>query len=398
MQKLKTLILTVSHGAAHWRVADALRSALLQVSPTLHVEVVDAIALCAPWFRGYYNSYEILLKYCPPVWSWIESIQHQARSTGPKWIYRWGGEPLFRYIRRFDADVVIVTEVGACELAAMVKREMKAPFQLVAVPAGAEPPDQAWVQSEVDLYVVMPGDLAAQLQACGAPAEKIVPCGTPVDPAFASLPDRVTARAGLGMKDDVPLLLVLFGGTGFGRPDRIIRELDKLKQPFQAVFITGKNTLLEEKVRKLCGRRAHTRVLGWVDNMHEWMAAATLAVTKPGGLTIVEATNCGLPLVAFDPLPGAERRACELIEKWQVGYWVRDPNQLATTLARLLSIDEELREVRERALALARPNAARQAAEIILQLTDHHEPSAPGTPKTDLTACFDGSPPRIPVR
>ncbi len=368
MQKLKTLILTVSHGAAHWRVSDALRSAVLQVSPTSHVEVVDAVALCAPWFRGYYNSYEILLKYCPPLWSWIESIQHQARSTGPEWIYRRGGEPLFRYIRRFDANVVIVTEVGACELAAMVKRETKAPFQLVAVPAGVELADRAWVRPEVDLYVVMPGDLAAQLQACGAPAKKIAPCGIPVDPAFASLPDRVTARVRLGVENHVPLLLVLFGGTGFGRPARIIGELDKLKQPFQAVFITGKNAALEEEIRQRCARRPCYRVLGWVDNMHEWMAAATLAVTKPGGLTIVEAINCGLPLVAFDPLPGAERRACELIEKWQVGCWVRGPNQLATTIARLLSVDEELRKLREHALALARPNAARQAAEIILQM------------------------------
>ncbi len=375
MFKSKIVILTVQHGAAHRRVANALRDGLLHVDPTLQVEVVDAIALCASWFRSYYNSYAILLKYCPPLWGWIEGIQHRSRSTGPQWLYRRGGKPLRECLRQVDADIVVATEVGACELAAIVKRETKARFQLVAVPPGAEPVDRAWVQPEVDLYPVMPGDLAAQLLAVGAPAEKILPCGIPVHPGFASSPDRMTARVMLGIEKHVPLLLVLFGGAGFGNPQRIIRELDKLPQPFQAVFITGQNKLLEEETRRLCARRPHCRVLGWVNNMHEWMAASTLVVSKPGGLTVIEAINSGLPLVAIDPLPGAERRACELIERWQVGIWVRKPDQLATTLARLLSSEEELRNLRERTRPLARPNAARDAAQAILGLMDRREAS-----------------------
>ncbi len=108
-------------------------------------------------------------------------------------------------------------------------------------------------------------------------------------------------------------------------------------------------------------------MLGWVSNMHEWLAAADLLVSKPGAMTVIEALNSALPLLAFDPLPGNERRACHLIEKWEVGYWVRRPADLASTIRRLLADPAELSRLRANARALAQPHAARDAAETILK-------------------------------
>ena len=115
----RVLILTIPHGAAHQRVAAALKKALLKLRPGLTVEIVDALARCAWWFRLYYDSYEIPLKYWPELWGWIESKQHSHTSTGPGWLYRRGGEPLFEFIEQFSPDIVLATEVGTCELAAM---------------------------------------------------------------------------------------------------------------------------------------------------------------------------------------------------------------------------------------------------------------------------------------
>jgi processive 1,2-diacylglycerol beta-glucosyltransferase len=365
----KILILTVSHGGSHRRAADALRKALLEIRPGLTVDVVDALEHCARWFRTYYDSYEIVLKYWPTLWKWIENFQHQQPATGPTWLYRRGGQPLFRFIQEFDPDIVIATEVGMCELAAILKRETRARFFLV----GVELMDfnRAWVQPEVDLYPADPGDLATELEAAGAPPGKILPCGIPVDPAFASLPARSTARMRLGIKSDLPLVLILFGGTGFGNPRQILAALNGVEQPLQAVIITGRNRQLEEEVRRQCNGRSNIRVFGWVDNIHEWMAAADLLVSKPGGGTVAEAINCGLPILAFAPLPGNECRIIARIEKWGVGYWVKRPEDLAPSLRRLLANSEELERLRERARARARPRAAFDAAQATLDLFDH---------------------------
>ncbi len=195
----KILILTVAHGASHQRLAHSLWKALVEIGPTLTVKIVNTLEHCTGWFRAYYDSYRIPLKYWPALWGWIEDKQHRHTSTGPGWLYRRGGQGLFRFLQEFDPDIVIATEVGTCELAAMAKRERHARFYLVGAPTGVDI-DRAWAQPEVDLYITMAGDVASQLEVAEVPPAKIVPCGVPIDPAFSSLPDRQQARARLGLR------------------------------------------------------------------------------------------------------------------------------------------------------------------------------------------------------
>src|SRR5487761_195653 len=75
-QQARVLILTVHHGSTHVRMARALAQALTQLRPNLKVEVIDTLAHCAGWFRAYYNSYEIPLRYWPALWDFIESRQY----------------------------------------------------------------------------------------------------------------------------------------------------------------------------------------------------------------------------------------------------------------------------------------------------------------------------------
>lgn len=361
---LRILILALPHGGGHQRAAKALRTALREIRPEAVIEVVDALDLCTRWFRAYYDSYLIPLRFWPSLWGWIESLQHQSKSTGPTWLYRRGVRPLFRFIESFNPDVVVATEVGLCEFAALHKRELKGQSRLV----GVELMDfnQAWVQPEVDLYLTTHRDLAEELAAAGAPPAKIVTTGQPIDPVFACLPGREVTRARLGVEGRDPVLLVLFGGAGFGNPAQLLREVRQVRQPLRVVIIAGRNPRLEGQIRKLCGDDARFLVLGWVDNMHEWMVAADLLVTKPGGSTLMEAFACGLPTLVIDPLPGNERRTCQWIERWGAGYWVKRPADLAPTIASLVGTPASLEQFRRKALAMARPHAARDAAQAIL--------------------------------
>ncbi|HEV2494978.1 MAG TPA: glycosyltransferase [Terriglobia bacterium] len=366
MRKPKILILTVPHGASHRGAADALRHALCEIEAGLTAEVADALEHCAPWFRAYYNSYEIPLKHTPRVWGWIEAVQHQSSSTGPGWLYRRGARPLFRFIDNFGPDIVIATEVGVCELAAIDKRENHAAYRLVAIELMDF--NRAWVQPEVDLYLVTHEDLGAELAAAGAAHEKIFCSGQPIHRRFATVPPPDRTRERLGLEPGIPALLVLFGGTGFGKPRRIVSELRRLQHAVQLVFIAGRNKRLEEEVRRCTEGMPHTRVLGWADNVQDWMVACDLAISKPGGSTLAEGFACGLPMLAYDPLPGNEQRTCAWIEKWGVGRWIRRSEDLAPAIDRLIGNRSELDLLRARAKSLARPRAAYDGAQQILKL------------------------------
>ena len=373
MPKPRILILTVAHGEAHWRMATALEEALRQIRPGAAVRVVEALQHCAVWFRLYYNSYQIPLKHCRWLWRRIENLQHRSAATTPDWLYRRGAQRLFQFVKTFDPDVLVATEVGLCELAAIFKRESGARFRLVGLIPGVDA-DRPWAQPEVDLFPVTRGRVVEILEAASVPRSKILPCGMPINPAFCSLPDRDVIRNRLHIQPDIPLLLVLFGGTGFGKPRCILQELGKVRTPLQTVFITGKNQALESELRRLGHGSPRYRTLGWVDNMHEWMAAADLLLGKPGGSTVIEALACGLPLLAFDPLPGDEERACLWIEKQHIGHCLTRPEDIAPTLERLLNDPEEMRRLRANALALAQPRAAFDAAKAILNLVHSSTP------------------------
>ena len=81
----------------------------------------------------------------------------------------------------------------------------------------------------------------------------------------------------------------------------------------------------------------------------------------------MEAMSCGVPFLAVDPLPGNERRHCELIERWGVGCWVRRHGDLAPLIERLLTDPTEVTRWRENAKVHAHPHAAREAAAAILE-------------------------------
>jgi len=371
-QRPRVLILTLHHGSTHVRISRALEKALLHLRPNLKVEVVDALAHCAPWFRAYYNSYEIPLKYWPGLWDYIERHQHEGETSGPWWLYRLGARPLFRYIEAFAPDVVAATEVGLGEIAVIHKRVFGVRYSLVGMQTFAY--ERPWAQPEVDLFVSYPGEVAAQIRSLGVPPERILECGVPVDPAFGSCANRSALRARLGLQQDLPVLLVNFGGSGKGKPREVVSELQKVQQPFQVVFISRRDESLREELLRLSARMAHARVLSWVDNMHEWMAAADLLLSRAGGGIVAESLNCGLPILVFDAPPGNERRFCQLIEEcWHTGYWVKRPGELATRIDHLLRQTEELEQLRSNALRHAYPDAARIAAEAILHLEEKPE-------------------------
>ena len=360
----KILILNVLHGASHTRTAYALQAGFSSIAPEGRCKVLDALSLCARWFRAYQNSYLILLSIRPRLWGWIEGIQHKSKATTPGWLYRCGAQPLFRFLRDRRPDIVIATEVGMCELAVLMKRFYRMDF-LLAASCGMDV-DRAWVQPEVDVFIVPPGDAAGQVLAAGAPASKVHATGMPVDPAFATLPNCQSARRKLGLCEHTPVLLILFGGAGFGDPDKILPQLQRVWHSVQTVFIGGRNARLVRELERRCQDDPYSRVLGWVNNIDEWMAAADLLLSKPGASTVNDAINAGLPLVAFAPLPGNERRLCDCIEKWQVGCWARHTKDISAILNHLLSSPEDRLRLRENAQAMALPRAAHDAAEAIL--------------------------------
>lgn len=156
-----------------------------------------------------------------------------------------------------------------------------------------------WLHPGNDDYLCPDRRTAATVAAAtGRPAHAHAPL---VSPRFGRRPgDPQRARAGIGLADRRPMVLVTAGSWGVGRVEETARVIDGRYVP---VILCGHN-------HGLRARLAAARIgvaLGWRTDLPDLMAAAHALVDNAAGLTCREAFAAGLPVITHRPIPGHGR-------------------------------------------------------------------------------------------
>ncbi|HEV3214233.1 MAG TPA: glycosyltransferase [Vicinamibacterales bacterium] len=356
----RVLILTLSFGSGHVQAARAIGAELTRQAPDADVRTIDALAGCRRLFRaGYVLPYWAMIRYAPWLWRrcFASRLAHLTRQTAPRWAFRLGCPAVFEAMASFSPDVIVAVEVAACEMAAIARASHLTSASVVSVITDyhAEP---AWVQPEVDAYLVADEAVAEQLRSWGAMPGKIVVTGIPVE-------TRVSPRQ--NDADGRPVVLLMGGGMGPTRIDEVARALCAGSTPMQVVAIAGYDHRARRRLQHVRGTAlVSLDVLGWVDDVPALMGMASLLVTKPGGVTAAEAAVHGLPLVMFDPVPGPEESNAARIANAGAGLTADGPAAAAKAVIALLRDEPRRRAMSAAARALARPFAAGEAAGIVL--------------------------------
>ena len=364
---MKVLVLTLSFGSGHVRAAQAVADELGRQVPASNVLVVDALAECRSLFRaGYEWPYWLMLRYAPGLWDRFSSarVSHKHASTAPAWAFRMGCPKVFSTIKSFDPDVIVAAEVAACEMAAIARRLglTQAPILSVITDYESEP---IWVQPEVDAFTVPDENVRTELISWGAPANRISICGIPVDSAFDAVHDLKAVRRRHGISDQAPVVLLMGGGMGPTRMDQVARQLCESNVPMHIVAIAGKDKRARRRLENVkVDGPVSLRVLGWTDDVPALMQAARILVTKPGGLTISEAALCSLPVVFFDPIPGAEFVNARRMVDAGAAMMAQGPVETARVIISLLRDDESTDAMALRSKKMARPAARKEIARL----------------------------------
>jgi processive 1,2-diacylglycerol beta-glucosyltransferase len=362
--------LTIANGAGHTRAAQAVAEAISLESgePSCVVDVADQMDAVTRF--THVTAYLWLVRHAPAVWDRVDRYQKRQRHTSPDWFYRRGCRSLFDLARRLRPRALVATEVGCCEIAALVKRDLALDVPLVAVNVCYDA-DRAWVQPEVDLYTVMTEESGARLRENGAPPDRIGVWGAPLSAEFGTPRGFEDSRAqvcrALSLDETRPLVLVGGGGEGLGQIEASLLRLLALGDDApQVVVLTGRNARLKVRCERLAERALscdRVRVLGWVEQpfLAKLMRAGDVLVSKCGN-TFDEAIASELPLVALEPPPGSERAQYGLLEQWGTGRAVRALDELTATVRALLADDAERALIRERCRARRRTDAAQKIA------------------------------------
>src|SRR5207249_8403846 len=364
------IILTISNGYGHIRLSESLAAAIRQEQPFARVIIVDVADYMTPFARfTHVTAYLWLVRHAPGLWDRIDGYQKKQTATSPEWFYRYSCRRLFDLVRQVRPSALIATEVGCCEISSLIKRDLRLDVPLVAV-NGMPDADKAWIRPEIDLYSCVTKECAEAFISNGAPRQRVEVWGTALAPGFETVRDHTNEKATLcrelGLDPNEFLIVIAGGGEGLGTIEETTAKLLELTDPCaQVVVLTGRNERIKWRCKALAneGRERRLRVLGWVDpeRMPHLMSAADLMVSKLAGM-FDEAVASGLPVVALDPPPGAERLQHALLDKWGVGRAVRSMDDLADTVSELLHDPSQLAWMRKNALGRKPQNAARHVA------------------------------------
>jgi processive 1,2-diacylglycerol beta-glucosyltransferase len=111
-------------------------------------------------------------------------------------------------------------------------------------------------------------------------------------------------------------------------------------------------------------------VKGYVEDMPEWMGAADLLISKPGGMTSAEAMASSLPMAIYDPIPGQEERNSDQLLEKGVAIKCNEITTLGYKVGRLLAEPDRMLRMREAARQMGRPKAAEVVVKTLLAESD----------------------------
>ena len=373
MIQKRICILTLGVGSGHLRASETVRQALDDGPDPPEVNVVDALDSARRWFHWLYvDPYWWMLRNAPWLWRGLfeRRQRKQHRSTAPDWVFRCGCRRVLRQLQSYAPQLVIVTEIGAAEIAALGRREgwFNAPILAVQTDFQTEPP---WAQSEIDAYCVASEEARGQLVGWGVLPNRVLVCGIPVDPAFALPFDKQELKQALGLDPRRPVVLVMGGGRGPVPLDSVLSSLQLCNAPMQVLAVAGHDRYLRKRMESLRGRLAmDLHLFGWTENVPELMAVSDLLITKPGGLTAAEALTAGLPMILTHPIPGPEERHVRYLRQNGVALHAETLDDIPRLATRLLSTPEELNALRRRAREWSRPDAAHAIAQVAVALLE----------------------------
>jgi processive 1,2-diacylglycerol beta-glucosyltransferase len=369
---MRILIATVAAGGGHVQAAAALEEAWQSVRPRDATERWDVLDFTPKLYRkAYVETYVQLVEHAPELWALVfkktddPKLMRKMSRIRRSWVQLIAKKFSAR-LRKFDPDAVFCTHYMPLDILANYKAERRGarpPFTISVVTDFEA--HALWMNPGVDLYCVAAEETKARLVARGARSDQVIVTGIPVSTRFAKTEDPVAVRKRMGLRDDLPVLLVLSGGFGMGPVAQILTELNKVERPVQIVVVCGRNEELRRELA-VVERRHPIHILGFVQNMEDQMAVADLVITKPGGLTTSEALAMGKPILVLNPIPGQEAANSDFLLEKGAAAKTNRLEDLPFRLGQLLDSDK-LQAMAASARALGKPEAGRAICREVLR-------------------------------
>lgn len=338
---MKIIILSASTGGGHMSAANCVKEYLNENGDS--ATVIDTLEYISPLLnKTIVEVYEHLAKKHPTIWKLMyNTTNKKSLNKIVEIINKTISKKLIPLIAEENPDLIISTHPFSTEMISHLKKNENLSIPLICIMTDYAP-HRTWLSPNVDSYVVANEDMIGPMEEMGVEKNKIHPFGIPVDNDFFNFVNKKDELRNLGLRDDLPTILIMAGNFGLANIGKIFVKLQKVDLDFQIIIITGKNKGLFNDLKQLThGKRLRkrdkilakmhlknlsekhlkimavkksdefkitkpTKLIYYTNEVDKYMHVSDLIITKPGGLTISEALACNLPMALFGTIPGQE--------------------------------------------------------------------------------------------
>ena len=361
--------MSTSAGTGHVRAGEALTKVFEEhpeVSEVLHS---DALRFTNKLFRDFYSKlYTRLVKDAPDFLGWwYKQSDEPWKTDGMRLMLdRLNTGPLVKFIRQFNPHITVCTHFMPAGIIShlIAKNLLDAHLSIVVTDLDFH---AMWLSRVFHRYFVAIEETKVHLEELGLPKERITVSGIPIDPEFVTPIDRVATRFHYGLHPTRPTLLLSAGALGGGPTEFIVERLRFLRSKAQTIVVCGRNSEARDRVLKIVGENNENfKVFGYTGRMADLMKISDLFIGKPGGLTTAETLACGLPMVIVSPIPGQEERNSDHLLEDGVAVKCNEMTTIPYKIDSLLDDPLRLEQMRRRAFAMSRPEAAKTIVETLV--------------------------------
>lgn len=361
----KILILPISVGGGHFKVAQALKDAFLKKSTDFEIDIEDALNHVAWPLRFLYrNVYFFYISHFPFSLHYRRAYRKSKRDTAYVRAWHWFfiscflflSKGLRRYILDFKPDLIIPVYPLPLELISIWKKRSEIKCPLVSITTDLVP-HRLWIFPNVDQYYVGTEEIKELFLEYAISRDKIKVTGIPLYPKFYKELDKDEILNNLGLSRDKKTVLVLCRRLRFKDLRKVLLDLRDLN--VQAIIITERDKKLQRNLKREKKKFAFPIVIfEYTKIMAELMTVADVLISKPGGIILAEAICKKLPMVLINPIPGQEEDNLEFLLTKKAALYTRNSQEIVDCTKRLLTSEEIRYKIRANLEKLAKPKAA----------------------------------------
>ena len=369
MKHRKIVLMYISKVSGHRQATVAISKSLKKLLPDSDILSINGFGYNYPVLENVVNAaYMGVIRHTPKVWDYLYDNPRVVKRSANlrKFLNKSSHKKLDKLFKEFQSDTVICSQAFPCSMVADYKITKGIKMTVIGVLTDWAP-HSYWINEGVDYYVVPSEDTKERFIKKGVPASKIRVLGIPIRYKFAERLDKRKVKEELGLDPFVPTVLIMGGGQGMGPMKEAVKSLMALPMALQFIVVAGANRKLFKWLAKAAKSSPKKLVYyDYANNVDELMEAATIIVTKPGGMTTSECLAKGVPMVIINPLPGQEVRNTDFLLEKGIAARVHDIRDLAEEVEILLKSPQRLQSMSRAAYENSRPQAADDIAKLVL--------------------------------